>query len=271
MQVQTFARALRVVGSASLVAFVACHSDPMNSTPSAIASALVDATGASGTLMCAPTQPQLGACEGKGAGEGCSFDNRERTIEGTCRTTLDGSAVACAPNPPPPPPELVEACAGKSAGEACTAPDRLGGLREGVCVLGRDGATILCGRARMPPPEAIEACSQLAAGDACSMPARAGSDPRRGVCSLGPAGTGPLACAPPQEALPRATEACVGRASGDACALTTRDGSVNGTCTTPASGGEPVCVVECGAAGRPFHADDPAPRPDGGSDSDGQR
>ena len=117
------------------------------------------------------------------------------TVAGTCHTTVDGASLACAPNPPAPPQELVTPCVGKTAGDACTEAEPFDDNdRPGVCVTARDGATLICGRVHTPTQGAIDACATAAAGDACTLPDNSGPGTGIGVCSLGPASTGPLAC-----------------------------------------------------------------------------
>lgn len=147
--------------------------------PSALSSALEASTAASGTLLCAPADAQVAACASKTAGDACELTPPDGApaVAGTCRTTIDGAAVACAPNPPAPPQELVEACTGKVAGATCQVAEAFGNSRDGVCVTARDGATLVCGRVRIPPQGAIDACASLAAGDSCTMPGQGAMEP----------------------------------------------------------------------------------------------
>jgi hypothetical protein len=69
---------------------------------------------------------------------------------------------------------------------------------------------------------------------------------------MGPAGTGPLACAPAQDLLPNAEAACTGLDAGASCTLGRRGDTATGTCVTPAGGGKAVCVVSCGTLGGCF-------------------
>jgi hypothetical protein len=85
----------------------------------------------------------LTACNGKAAGDTCSFTHHDRTLEGVCRVRPDDATVLlCRPNPPA---ELVAACADHAAGDACsfTTPD--GQSRTGVCHAPRfDSTPLLC-------------------------------------------------------------------------------------------------------------------------------
>ena len=226
-----------------------CGSSSSTTDTAGLDATIASATDAAGTLLCSPAQAQIDACAGLAAGDACTltsvpFPGGETTVAGTCRATLDGAPVACAPIPRGPPAELVEACTGKAAGDACavTAPD--GEAHAGVCMTAHDGATLVCGRQHVPPQAAIDACAAFVAGDACTMPNRDGTGTVTGVCSLGPASTGPLACFPAQHLRPNATEACAGLAAGAACSVG-RHGELNGTCVVPAAGGDALCVPAC--------------------------
>ncbi len=220
--------------------------DPAEAT-SALSSALEASTAASGTLLCAPADEQVAACAGIAAGDACELTPPDGApaVAGTCRATLDGSAVACAPNPPAPPQELVDACTGKATGDACQVAEAFGNTRDGVCGTARDGATLVCGRVRIPPQAAVDACASLAAGDACTMTGPLGMGSASGVCSLGPASTGPLACAPRKDLLPHGEQACAGLAAGATCTLGRRHEALPGTCVVPVEGSAAVCVVAC--------------------------
>jgi len=94
------------------------------------------------------------------------------------------------------------------------------------------------------------------------MPDSAGMATVAGVCSLGPAGTGVLACAPPRELRPSATSACTGLAAGAACTIGSDQHTVTGVCVTPGAGGVTVCQAACGDVGGPFKCGPgPAPAP----------
>lgn len=222
-------------------------------TTDVLADTVAAASQATGTMLCAPSQAQLDACATLAAGDACSLTSADGlvSVAGTCRATLDGLSLACGHNPPAPPPPLVEACAGKAGGDACSVVEPDGDAHDGACVTARDGATLVCGRLRAPPPAAVEACAALAAGDACTLTRLDGSAVA-GTCSLGPAGTGALACLPPQALRPGATAACAGKVAGDACAVGSARHPVAGSCVTPAAGGEPVCQAACAAFGGPF-------------------
>ena len=215
--------------------------------PSALSSALEASTAASGTLLCAPADAQVAACASKAAGDACELTPPDGApaVAGTCRTTIDGATVGCAPNPPAPPRELVEACADKVASATCQVAEAFGNSRDGVCVTARDGATLVCGRVRVPPQGAVDACASLAAGDSCTMAGQGAMGTGSGVCSLGPASTGPLACAPQKDLLPNGEQACAGLSAGATCTLGRRHETVSGTCVAPAAGTATVCVVAC--------------------------
>jgi hypothetical protein len=240
------------------LALAACGQPPTRGASSATASdALADtmasATQAAGTMLCAPSPAQLDACAGLGTGDACAMTSPDglASVAGTCRATLDGTAVACGPTPPAPPAPLVAACAGLASGDACTVTEPDGDAHDGTCVTARDGSTLVCGRAFAPPPPAIEACAALAVGDACTL-TRLDGTAVAGVCGLGPAGTGVLACVPPQALRPSATTACAGLAAGAACTVGSPMHPVSGTCVTPTAGGDPVCQAPCPAFGGAF-------------------
>jgi len=239
---------------------------PGSTTDTALSLAYASATASSGTLLCAPSTDQVDACAALVEGDACTLTLADgtTTVAGTCRGTIDGAAVACAPNPPAPPQELVDACASLAVGAACTVTEPFGGTRTGVCVTARDGATVICGRVHTPPQAAIDACAALAAGDACTMPDRMGTGTVAGTCSLGPAESGPLACTRSHELLPHGAEACAGLAEGAACTMGRFGMGASGTCTTPAGGTTAVCVVACGGLGGRFHCG-----PRGGGDHHG--
>lgn len=222
-------------------------------TGDVLADTVAAASQAAGTMLCAPSQDQIDACAGLAAGDACALTSpvSQVSVAGLCRATLDGVALACGHVPPAPPPPLVEACAGKAAGDACAVTEPDGDSHDGTCVTTRDGATLVCGRAHLPPQAALDACAALAAGDACTM-TRADGAAVAGVCSLGPAGTGALACLPPQALRPSATAACAGQVAGDACLLGSPRHQVPGSCVTPAAGGDAVCQAACAAFGGPF-------------------
>jgi len=250
-----------VAGAAVALLVTACGQQSaataagLSTADTALSIAYASATASGGTLLCTPSQDQLDACTTLAEGDACSLTLADgtTTIAGTCRATVDGAAVACAPNPPAPPQELVDACAGLALGGACTVTEPFGGTRTGVCVTARDGATVVCGRVHVPPQGAIDACAALAAGDACTMPDRMGTGTVAGTCSLGPAESGPLACTPSHQLLPHGAEACIGLAEGDACTMGRHGMGATGTCVTPAAGTTAICVVACRSLGGRFH------------------
>ena len=231
---------------AALVSACGAGTTPSEAT-TALSSALEASTAASGTLLCAPADAQIAACTGMAAGDACELapPDGAPAVAGTCRATLDGATVACAPNPPAPPQELVDACTGKAEADPCQVAEAFGNTRDGVCVMARNGATLVCGRVRTPPQGALDACASLSAGDACTMPGMGGMGAASGVCSLGPASSGPLACAPQKDLLPNGEQACAGLSAGATCTLGRRHEEVSGTCVPPAAGSATVCVVAC--------------------------
>ncbi len=243
--------ALASVALASLLS--ACGGAAPSADTSALSSALESSTAASGTLLCAPADLQVAACDGKAAGDACLLTSPSGVaVDGTCRATLDASVVACAPNPPAPPAELVQACAGKALADACQVTEPFGDTRSGTCVTARDGTTLVCGRDRSPPQAAVDACASLATGAACTMAGHGGMAPARGVCSLGPASTGPLACSMQWDLLPNGQAACAGIPAGAACTVGHRHAQVAGTCVVPTAGSAAVCVVPCADLGGRF-------------------
>jgi hypothetical protein len=225
-----------------------------STTASALSTALASGTDAAGTLLCAPSTDQVTACTGEVAGDACTLTAPDgtTTIDGTCRATIDGTVVACAPNPPAPPAELVAACSGLTLGNACTVTEAFGNTRTGTCVTARDGSTLVCGRVHVPPQAAIDACATAAAGAACTMPGPMGTGTVAGTCSMGPAGSGPLACTPQRDLLPHGAEACANLAVGAACTLGRMHETLGGTCVAPADGSAAVCVVACADVGGRF-------------------
>ena len=206
-------------------------------------------------LQCAPSTAQLSACAGVAAGGSCSLSkgwDGGWTWPGTCRPTVDGTQVACVPNPPAPPTALVDACTGKTSGEACQAEGKFGGSFAGTCLTAPGSSSLFCGHVRTPPPAAVEACAGLDAGAACSHAKRWEGDAgtRVGVCRFGPADAGPLACAPVAPSESPGVAACVGLDAGAGCALgfgrhRWDNGGPSGSCVVPAAGGAATCVVPC--------------------------
>ena len=232
-----------------------------STSPTLLSSAVASSTAAAGTMLCTPSQGQVAACTGLAAGASCTLTTTTPSgtvdVAGTCRAGLDGTTVACAPNPPAPPQELVTACNGLTAGAACTVTEAMGDTRSGTCVTARDSTTLVCGRVHTPPQPAIDACASLTAGAACTMTGPNGAGTLTGICSLGPASTGPLACAPPRDLLPNGQAACTGLAAGATCTLGHGHESAAGTCVIPTGETAAVCVVPCADLGGRFQCDGP--------------
>jgi hypothetical protein len=103
-----------------------------------------------------PPQAAIDACNGKSAGDDCSFTADGRTLNGRCvapppGAPADAPALACLPPPPPPPPEAIEACNGKAAGDDCTVTTPDGNSIAGKCVAPPPGAPADAQIACMPP------------------------------------------------------------------------------------------------------------------------
>src|SRR5271169_3796613 len=163
-----------VLAVAAVLAFVACNGG--TGTTAGQNSALAAGTGllsASGALQCAPSTGQLTACAGSAAGASCSlavgWDGGTK-LPGTCHPTLDGTQVACVPNPPAPPSALVSACTDKNSGDSCQATGKFGDTFQGTCLTPPGSTTLFCGRVHTPPAALVDACTGKAAGDACSRP-----------------------------------------------------------------------------------------------------
>jgi hypothetical protein len=122
----------------------------------------------------------------------------------------------------------------------------------------------------MPPQAAVDACAGLEAGVSCKLPSRCEGESGAGVCSLGPASTGPLACARAQELLPPAAKACADLAVGAACTLGRGHETASGTCVTPAAGGSAVCVVACAQVDGIFECGGRGEQGKGGDDDRGR-
>ncbi len=238
------------------------------STSTALSAALASSSASSGTLLCTPAQAQIDACTSKASGATCTLSSTTNgvttTVDGTCRTTLDGATVACSPNPPAPPQELVAACAAKASGDACTVTEAFGDTRSGTCIAARDSSTLVCGRVQTPPQAAIDACTSHAAGDTCTLTGGMGHGTMSGVCSLGPASTGPLACAPAHDLLPNGQAACTGLAVGAACSIGMGHDAKSGSCVMPAGGTSAVCVPSCADLGGRFQCGPPGAGGPGG-------
>jgi hypothetical protein len=209
-------------------------------------------------LQCAPSAGQVDACSAKTAGDACSLGGRKDggwAITGTCRTTVDGTQVACAPNLPAFAVGRVNACSGKASGDACQASGPSGWTFQGVCVTRPFAAGLVCGRVHTPPQASVDACAGLSSGEACVRTEKHHRDggSAMGVCTVGPTGTGPLACAPEGKKLPPLAAACSGLDAGSTCSLGHLEHGVSGTCVTPSAGGSAVCVVPCSELRRHFH------------------
>jgi hypothetical protein len=250
-------RTLAFVSFAALLVVGCNNSTGSNGAPSAATSTLgatnrntpKDAGGglATGPLRCAPSEGMLDACSGKASGDGCAlFGKRDGgwSLPGSCRSTFDGSGLACVPTPPGPPSFLVNACSGKASGGACTVTAPSGRTFDGTCVTGRASTTLFCGRAHSPPEALLDACSGKAAGDACSRPEHRDGGSKPGVCRTGTAGA--LACRPAAFA---GTEACAGLDAGATCTFgfghKHGEEGLSGSCVAPASGGAATCLVSC--------------------------
>ena len=200
---------------------------------------------ATGPLKCAPSEGMLNACSGKATGDACALSGKRDggfSLPGSCRTTLDGSGLACVPTPPGPPSFLVNACSGKAAGGACSATGPSGRTLDGTCRTGRASTVLFCGRT--PPAAWADACAGLAPGDSCSRPEHRDGGSKPGVCRTGP--TGALACR--SAAFPGA-QACAGLDAGAACTFgfgrKHETDALSGSCVVPASGGAATCLVAC--------------------------
>lgn len=206
-------------------------------------------------LLCAPSPEQTGACDGLAPGASCILTRLETngnadadgdfSIAGTCRATVGGTSLACAPVPAPLPPERTEPCAGKSSGDDCTVAGAANGPVSGACFPARGSGTLVCGRVRIPPQPLVDACSGKSAGASCDLGTGAGGSTASGVCGNWNTGKGPLACARVREPSVRLAAACTGLSAGAACTLGGAAFSIAGTCTMPTSGGAPLCLVAC--------------------------
>lgn len=232
-----------------------------NATTTALSEATQTATTASGQLACTPDDAQISACDGKAANDACTLALRDGSdVAGTCLTTIDGTTLGCAPNPPAPPAAAVTACDGKAAGDTCTLTDDHGGngsgsaeTSTGVCAVARDGTTVACRHTFTPPQAAIDACTSKASGDACTLTGRSGAT-LTGTCGLGPHGTSTVLACDPGGHFPDATAACAGLAAGAACSLAAGREHSDGTCAANSSG-TVVCMIECHTMGGPFDCD----------------
>ncbi|HMK73157.1 MAG TPA: hypothetical protein VK454_07445 [Myxococcaceae bacterium] len=201
----------------------------------------------SNALLCSPTSGQLAACNGSDAGAACTLSDADKdfTLNGTCKPTVDGSAVACTPNPPGPPPALASACSGKASGDACQAQGFFGSF-QGVCISAPASGTLFCGRVHTPPQPLVDACTGKMAGDSCALGERRDGGTFSGVCGNGPAGTGPLACRPNFDRTSFLAAACSGQDAGASCTVGHKDHGLAGTCVAPSGGGPDLCILPCG-------------------------
>jgi hypothetical protein len=205
---------------------------------------------ATGPLRCAPSTGMLDACSNKALGDGCSLSGKRDggwSLSGSCRSTLDGTGLACVPTPPGPPPFLVNACSGQSSGVACKVTGPSGHTFEGSCVAARNTGTLFCGKPHTPPAAAVDACTGKSAGDGCERPEHHDGGSKPGICRTGPGGNGPLACRPASS--PGAL-ACAGLDAGATCTVDfghKKHGGegLSGSCVVPAGGGASTCLVAC--------------------------
>lgn len=225
-----------------------------NATTTALSEATQTATTTSGQLACTPDDAQISACDGKAANDACTLALRDGSdVAGTCLTTIDGTTLGCAPNPPAPPAAAVTACDSKAAGDACTLADHDGSTDTGVCAVARDGTTVACRHTFTPPQPAIDACTSKASGDTCTLTGRSGAT-LTGTCGLGPHGTSTVLACDPGGHFPDAAAACTGLAAGAACSLSSGREHSDGTCAADTSG-TVVCMIECHTMGGPFDCD----------------
>jgi len=236
--------------------------DPSSSSTLNASTSDGGSSSAAGTpLLCTPSAEQLGACAGLDAGTSCSlFGSKDGGYSwpGTCRPTLDGTEVACGPNPPSPPAALVNACSGLASGDACQVQGMFGFTFEGSCHALPGSTTLVCGRVHLPPPGAVEACSGKDAGEECSRH-RWWDAGEPGVCQSSPVDGGPLACGPAEPPEAPGVAACAGLDAGQSCTLSfghmhkwrEMEGAT-GSCVVPASGGAATCIPACGEF-RHFH------------------
>jgi hypothetical protein len=214
---------------------------------------------ASAPLLCAPSSAMTSACNGLTAGTACTLtrvrsddgdgdaddDAGVVSIAGTCRSTFDGTALACVPVPPVPPTALTQPCTGRAAGDACDVMGPGGISLAGTCFDAPGSGTLICGRVREPPQPLIDACSGKAAGATCALGERRDGGTVDGVCSNGPTGVGPLACAPVRNRAARLAAACDGLDAGTACKIGGPFRGFGGTCTASSAGGSALCLPLC--------------------------
>jgi len=206
-------------------------------------------------LLCAPSPEQTSACDGLAPGASCILTRSDTngnadadgdfSVAGTCRTTVGGTRLACAPVPAPLPAERTQPCAGKSSGDDCTVDGLANGQIAGACFPARGSGTLVCGRVRVPPEPLVEACSGKSAGASCALGTLTDGSTVSGVCGNGVTGKGPLACARVRDPSVRLATACNGLSVGGACTLGGARFPIPGTCTMPTGGGAPLCLVVC--------------------------
>jgi len=217
--------------------------------------------GPSTPLLCTPSPAMASACNGLIAGASCTLtrvrhgdgdgdgdaddDAGVLSIAGTCRSTFDGTGLACVPVPPAPPAALTQPCTGRAPGDACDVVGPGGISLAGTCFDAPRSGTLICGRVREPPQTRIDACTGKAAGVTCTLGERHDGGIVDGLCSNGPTGVGPLACAPVRDPGARLTAACDGLDAGTACRLGGPFRAIGGTCTASAGGGSPLCLPLC--------------------------
>jgi len=211
--------------------------------------------GAARPLLCAPSPQQTDACAGLTPGASCTLTRMDTngngdadgdfSIAGTCRATVSGASLACAPVPSPLPVERTQPCAGKSAGDDCTLDRPANGPLTGACFPVGGAGTLVCGRVRVPPQPLVEACGGKSAGAGCDLATRADGGTVSGVCGNGVTGKSALACGPVHDPSVRLAAACTGLSAGASCTLGGPRFSIGGTCTAPVSGGAPLCLVAC--------------------------
>lgn len=86
-----------------------------------------------------PPQAAFDACAKSRQGDACTVSFGDRSIDGTCETFPEATALVCRPSRPPgPPPEAIDACASLHEGDACSVA--LGDQTiSGTCSKGPDG------------------------------------------------------------------------------------------------------------------------------------
>ena len=186
-------------------------------------------------LVCLP-RPRVpravAACDGKLAGDTCSFQHDDTTVTGQCVMPSGQTILVCQPASSP----ETNPCSGRNEGDACTLvhDDR---SIEGICTaVPFGGGGLVCIPPQLIPPP-VSACSGKAAGDVCSF----AHDGRTvdGNCAA-VFGHDLLVCVPPP---PQGLiDACVGKAAGDSCAASLGDHEFTGACATAPDGVTLVCL-----------------------------